>query len=416
MAELGETADPRALVPGDPAVIGETVSRLRQYGRLLSEAGEGLRRIDDGGWTGQAADAFRDFFDGHPGEWIRSGDAFTSAADALEPYQRVLEWGQQQAAEAVRTWTEGRAATDRAAAAYEAESASRPPDSPPMPPFSDPGAEKRQHAESMLGLAREQVLNAAEGARSKVAEAKGDLVEARSWLGQLWHGLQDAGEGLVDHIAEYSDTVWKLDPARVWAEPGEVIDDLRNLPAAVQQASANSSAEDLIDLRQFRENPARAAGESVLRFGKLAGPWAVVTTPYQVVEQIQQMRAEKPKHHVFISEERHPESAAHAEDAQNGRTWRGGGIVAHDAEHPRDVTIDRENAEQRRRQAVNGVPARPRALGIDRDEYPPAVFEEGGRGSSVQYIRASDNRGSGSSMRHQMADLPNGTEVTINVR
>lgn len=323
MAELGETADPRALVPGDPAVIGETVSRLRQYGRLLSEAGEGLRRIDDGGWTGQAADAFRDFFDGHPGEWIRSGDAFTAAADALEPYQRVLEWGQQQAAEAVRTWTEGRAATDRAAAAYEAESASRPPDSPPMPPFSDPGAEKRQHAESMLGLAREQVLNAAEGARSKVAEAKGDLVEARSWLGQLWHGLQDAGEGLVDHIAEYSDTVWKLDPARVWAEPGEVIDDLRNLPAAVQQASANSSAEDLIDLRQFRENPARAAGESVLRFGKLAGPWAVVTTPYQVVEQIQQMRAEKPKHHVFISEERHPESAAHAEDAQNGRTWRG---------------------------------------------------------------------------------------------
>ena len=82
MAELGETADPRALVPGDPAVIGETVSRLRQYGRLLSEAGEGLRRIDDGGWTGQAADAFRDFFDEHPGEWIRSGDAFTAAADA----------------------------------------------------------------------------------------------------------------------------------------------------------------------------------------------------------------------------------------------------------------------------------------------------------------------------------------------
>ena len=55
-------------------------------------------------------------------------------------------------------------------------------------------------------------------------------------------------------------------------------------------------------------------------------------------------------------------------------------------------------------------------LNADRDEYPPAVFEDGGKGASVQYIDASDNRGSGSSMRHQMEDLPDGTEVTINVR
>ena len=268
----------------------------------------------------------------------------------------------------------------------------------------------------MLRRAREQVDAAAEAARAKIADAKADLVEARSRLGQLWHALTEAGEGLADHVAELGDTAWKLDPARLWAEPDEVADDLRNLPAAVQQAWANGSAEDLINLRQLRDNPARFAGESALRFGKLAGPWGLVTAPYQVVEQLQQMRAEKPKHHVFISHDRHPESAAHAEDAQRGKSWRGFEPDDEVRPQPKEVTIDREDAEQRRRQAVKIVPAQPRSSGLDRDEYPPAVFEDGGKGASVQYIDASDNRGSGSSMRHQMEDLPDGTEVTINVR
>ena len=51
--------------------------------------------------------------------------------------------------------------------------------------------------------------------------------------------------------------------------------------------------------------------------------------------------------------------------------------------------------------------------GQDRDEYPPAMFEEGGSGASVKHINPSDNRGAGSSIGHQMSDVNDGDYVQI---
>jgi Deoxyribonuclease NucA/NucB len=45
---------------------------------------------------------------------------------------------------------------------------------------------------------------------------------------------------------------------------------------------------------------------------------------------------------------------------------------------------------------------------IDRDEYPPAMSLEGGKGSSVRPIDSSDNRGAGSCMGSQLSGLPEG--------
>jgi hypothetical protein len=103
---------------------------------------------------------------------------------------------------------------------------------------------------------------------------------------------------------------------------------------------------------------------------------------------------------ITISRSRHPESAQHVEDAQN-------------AGHPTELTIDRQGATQRRRESMRGHPRQP---GLDRDEYPPAMFQEGGTGSSVRGIDPSDNRGAGSSMGHQARDLPDGTRVRVVVR
>ncbi|MEV6900367.1 NucA/NucB deoxyribonuclease domain-containing protein [Amycolatopsis sp. NPDC051372] len=51
--------------------------------------------------------------------------------------------------------------------------------------------------------------------------------------------------------------------------------------------------------------------------------------------------------------------------------------------------------------------------GYDRDEYPPAVFQEGGDGSSVKYIDPGHNRGAGRSIANQISGLDNGQRVTI---
>jgi Deoxyribonuclease NucA/NucB len=45
--------------------------------------------------------------------------------------------------------------------------------------------------------------------------------------------------------------------------------------------------------------------------------------------------------------------------------------------------------------------------------YPPAVFQEGGKGASVRPISPGDNRGAGSTMGHQLRQYPDGTTVKI---
>ncbi|MEW5757138.1 MAG: hemagglutinin repeat-containing protein [Pseudomonadota bacterium] len=102
---------------------------------------------------------------------------------------------------------------------------------------------------------------------------------------------------------------------------------------------------------------------------------------------------------VEVSKSRFPESAQHIEDA-----------VA--AGKPSILTIDRANAASRRRDALRGTEIRP---SLDRDEFPPAMFQEGGQGSSVRHINPGDNRGAGACIGAQCRDLPVGSKVQIDV-
>jgi RHS repeat-associated protein len=103
---------------------------------------------------------------------------------------------------------------------------------------------------------------------------------------------------------------------------------------------------------------------------------------------------------IVIPRALYPESAAHIEEAQA-------------AGHPTVLTIDRAGAAARRSQALRGIEKR---AGFDRDEYPPAVFEEGGANSSVEYVPPSDNRGSGAHMGARLRRLPDRSKVRLRVQ
>src|SRR3954471_1018881 len=119
MAELGESDDPKQLVPGDAGAIGTTARALRARGDELALAGKGLQRIDTSdGWSGPAAGAFRGRFEGQPATWIEAGDCFHQAADALDTYTRTVTWAQGEAAAAVTDWHHAQAATRTAQAEY----------------------------------------------------------------------------------------------------------------------------------------------------------------------------------------------------------------------------------------------------------------------------------------------------------
>ncbi len=102
---------------------------------------------------------------------------------------------------------------------------------------------------------------------------------------------------------------------------------------------------------------------------------------------------------IAISKNKYPESAQHIEDA-----------IA--SGHPDVLTIEREGAKENRKLAQEGVA---KVEGKDLDEYPPAMFAEGGKGASVRPIDPSDNRGAGASMGNQLRGYPDGTHVKIEI-
>ena len=74
--------------------------------------------------------------------------------------------------------------------------------------------------------------------------------------------------------------------------------------------------------------------------------------------------------------------------------------------------LDRAHADQHRAEATGGIPTQP---GQDRDEYPPALSREGGRGADVRLVPSSDNRGAGASLGNQLRGYCDGQRFRISV-
>lgn len=209
MAELGQSSDPRALVPGDADAVRDTIRQLTVYGDALHNAGAGLRRIDTTeDWSGQAADAFRAFFHGQPSRWLDAGDAFHDASSALDGYVSTLIWAQRQAAEAIRLWNEGQAATlaahvrhDQAVQQAEqhalAATAVGIPTVAPQIPFIDPGEIVRTEARDTLNRARIQLRGAGDTAADAIGRARDKAPPKPSFWQRVGNIVDGAGDELV---------------------------------------------------------------------------------------------------------------------------------------------------------------------------------------------------------------------------
>ena len=232
-AELGQTDDPKALVPGESATVRDMVAALTRYGDELHDAGAGLQRIDTSdGWSGQAADAFRGVFHGQPSKWLQAGDCFHATAQALTSYVETLTWAQGQAGQAIQQWDQAQAATSaaweqHARAVQQAEqqaqqqTVSGEPTVAPAIPFVDPGAAVRQAAQELLGRARSQLASTGDSAAQVIGRARDQAPHKPSLLDQIGSAL---GDGL--HTVEQG-----LDSALHFAEDmgANALNDLASL-------------------------------------------------------------------------------------------------------------------------------------------------------------------------------------------
>jgi hypothetical protein len=102
---------------------------------------------------------------------------------------------------------------------------------------------------------------------------------------------------------------------------------------------------------------------------------------------------------VKLSKSKYPQTAGHIEDAQS-------------AGKPSILTIDRPQAQQRRSESLSSAL---KVAQMDLDEYPPAMFREGGTGASVRAVDPRDNRGAGATIGNVLRKHPDGTRVKISV-
>jgi RHS repeat-associated protein len=102
---------------------------------------------------------------------------------------------------------------------------------------------------------------------------------------------------------------------------------------------------------------------------------------------------------IEISASRFGQAAEHIADAQA-------------AGQPSILTIDRLGADANRAASTGGIA---RAPGLHLDEYPPAMFSQGGAGASVRAINPADNMSAGAYLGNCCRPLPNGAQVQIKV-
>lgn len=194
-AELGETTDNTALVPGVPGDIYDAAGLLTERGGTLEAIGDALGRVDTPGWYGEACSAFWDTFGPEKANWFTAADALTSAAGTVSGYADTLTWAQGQAQEAIELWEQGEAATEAARATYDENLAEYRslglPDSE-LGAFSDPGEQSRADARAILSEARAALLEAGTTAAAALRAASGGDSGAPEWLATASDVARDA--------------------------------------------------------------------------------------------------------------------------------------------------------------------------------------------------------------------------------
>ena len=101
---------PDFTIEGNPGNVRSKAVLMDQKGQLFFDTGEALSKIDTSGWTGRAADTFRDAHDLEPDRWFKAGNGFKKASAALTTYAGALEAAQETAAWAREEHARGDAA------------------------------------------------------------------------------------------------------------------------------------------------------------------------------------------------------------------------------------------------------------------------------------------------------------------
>ncbi len=280
---------PDFAIPGNPGAVRSRAEVTSAKAQLFYDTGEGLSKIDASGWTGRAADHFRDAHDLEPDRWFKAGNGFARAGAALTTYaghlesaQEIAVWAQGEHARGEQVTASARSSYDADVSDARAKLAAGLYSSLTIVPFDDPGAAIRSHALAELAAARSALDNAAHVCAGEVRAGCADAPEEPNWLesGLRFVGgiFEGAGEALWDlaTMMPFSpinlvNDAWKLATGELTPEEllaryeltleqaKDMVDALRDDPVEFGKALGKG----LLDWDTWADDPARALGHLV---------------------------------------------------------------------------------------------------------------------------------------------------------
>ena len=282
---------PDFVIEGNPGNVRSKAITMDQKGQLFYDTGDALAEIDVSGWTGRAADEFREAHDLEPDRWIKAGNGFKKAAAGLTTYAGALEDAQRRAAEAKAEYERGQRESESARTQYDsylgrmrAYWSSGGTDQ--AEPFVDWGDPIQQEALRALQSARADLDNAAAICAGEVRAGCADAPEEPNWLesglrfvGGIFEGAGEAVWDLLtmvpfspvnlvidsyrlatgDITPEELAKTYELDVENGWAMAQGIYTGLTTDPVGFGKELGKS----LLDWDTWADDPARAIGHLV---------------------------------------------------------------------------------------------------------------------------------------------------------
>ncbi|WP_149204596.1 putative T7SS-secreted protein [Actinotalea subterranea] len=268
-AELAVPAGTAAEL-GRPGAFFEDADGLRVRATGFEEAAESLRRLDLGGWTGAAADAFGETLGLVRRALLQSADDSAAAAAHLERHGHVVAWALRELGEAAAAAKAAQRAAERAArvaaAATPGTAASRAGGGGPAGARVGDALPDRamREAAAIASNAREAVeRSAADTAKAllKLAESAPDLPTYADHIGFGW---SQKWRGLLQGVGSMVDGVVKSNPLRVVIDPLGVAEDAMATGAALYAGVKDPVGflKQATDYETWRTNPGLASARA----------------------------------------------------------------------------------------------------------------------------------------------------------
>ncbi|MFJ9851357.1 putative T7SS-secreted protein [Streptomyces sp. NPDC101150] len=196
--ELGETKDPKGLIPGNVEDIEGVARALKKQSGKFETVAQGLGAVRISGWNGAAGDRFWEKLSGEKKNWLYASDALSDAAAAVSGYATALSAAQGHARDAIELWDDG----------------------------------DESQAQVILKTARQNLRDESDSAAEKLGDAAGGASDAPSWLqraGKTAEQQKESGkvgvtfkEYETDPLSEQRQKFYgasKLDPDAAPADP-----------------------------------------------------------------------------------------------------------------------------------------------------------------------------------------------------